>query len=115
MALTQRKIDFHEDDVNCSALRLSVYERLAARALIAYAEGWEWPNTTSSCEAGRLSPQSQRLGINLGIKMYVRVRSVDDGKRAAVSVELFNAYSGIRPEDIARLVTEARQCLILWR
>ena len=44
-----------------------------------------------------------------GLKMYTRIRTVDDGIRQAVRQELLNEYSGRGPKDIARLVTEARQ------
>jgi len=43
-----------------------------------------------------------------GIQIWLRVRSVDDGMREAVRLELLNEYSGRGPKDIARLVTEAR-------
>jgi len=43
-----------------------------------------------------------------GIKVYLRVRPVEDGMRDAIRVELLNEYSGRGPKDIARLVTEAR-------
>jgi hypothetical protein len=43
-----------------------------------------------------------------GMQIWLRVRTVDDGMRVAVRVELMNEYSGRGPKDIARLLTEAR-------
>jgi len=43
-----------------------------------------------------------------GFKMYLRVRTVEDGMRDAIRLELLNEYSGRGPKDIARLVAEAR-------
>jgi hypothetical protein len=45
----------------------------------------------------------------LGIEMYLRVRTVDDGMRNAVRERLLNEYSGRGPKDIARIVAEARE------
>jgi len=47
----------------------------------------------------------------MGLKVYLRLRSVDDQMRDAVRVELLNEYSGRGPADTARLVEEARQGL----
>jgi hypothetical protein len=44
----------------------------------------------------------------VGLKIFLRVRPVDDGMRDAVRLELLNEYSGRGPADIARLVTGAR-------
>lgn len=44
-----------------------------------------------------------------GLRMCVRVRTVDDGMRQAVRQELINEYSGRGPKDVARLVNEARE------
>jgi hypothetical protein len=44
----------------------------------------------------------------LGIKLSLRVRSVDNEMRDAVRMELMNEYSGRGPADVARLVAEAR-------
>lgn len=54
------------------------------------------------------------LGVALlagffGLKMYMHVRSVDDGMRDAVRDELLNEYSGRGPRDVARIVSEARE------
>ena len=43
-----------------------------------------------------------------GVKIYMRVRPVDDGMRDAIRTELLNEYSGRGRKDIARLVAEAR-------
>jgi hypothetical protein len=43
-----------------------------------------------------------------GLKMYLRVRPVEDGMRDAIREELLNEYSGRGPKDVARLVAEAR-------
>jgi hypothetical protein len=45
----------------------------------------------------------------LGIAMFLRVRTVDDGMRNAVRERLVNEYSGRGPKDIARIVAEARE------
>lgn len=45
------------------------------------------------------------------VRMYLRVRTVDDGMRNAVREELLKEYSGRGPKDIARIVAEARQGL----
>jgi hypothetical protein len=45
----------------------------------------------------------------VGIQMYLRVRTVDDGMRDAVRERLINEYSGRSPKDIARIVAEARE------
>jgi hypothetical protein len=45
----------------------------------------------------------------LGIAMFLRVRTVDDGMRNAVRERLVNEYSGRGPKDIARMVAEARE------
>jgi hypothetical protein len=47
----------------------------------------------------------------MGLKVYLRLRSVDDQMRDAVRLELLNEYSGRGPADRARLVEEARQGL----
>jgi hypothetical protein len=47
----------------------------------------------------------------LGIAMFLRVRTVDDGMRNAVRERLVNEYSGRSPKDIARMVAEAREDL----
>jgi hypothetical protein len=44
----------------------------------------------------------------LGLKIFLRLRSVDDEMRDAVREELLNEYSGRGPADAARLVEEAR-------
>jgi hypothetical protein len=44
-----------------------------------------------------------------GVKMYLRIRPVDDAMRDAVREELLKEYSGRGPKDVARLVTQARQ------
>jgi hypothetical protein len=44
-----------------------------------------------------------------GVKMYMRVRTVDDAMRDAVREELLNEYSGRGPKDVARIVAEARE------
>lgn len=44
----------------------------------------------------------------VGVKIWLRVRPVDDGMRDAVRLELLNEYSGRGPADLARLVAEAR-------
>ena len=43
-----------------------------------------------------------------GAQMYLRVRPVNDGMRAAVREALLKEYSGRGPKDIARFVAEAR-------
>jgi hypothetical protein len=43
-----------------------------------------------------------------GIKVYLRIRPIEDGMRDAIRQRLLNEYSGRGPKDIARLVTEAR-------
>jgi hypothetical protein len=45
----------------------------------------------------------------LGIAMFLRVRTVDDGMRNAVRERLVNEYSGRGPKDIARIVAGARE------
>jgi hypothetical protein len=49
------------------------------------------------------------LVLIAGVQVWLRVRSVDDGMRDAVRIELLNEYSGRGPKDVARLVTEARE------
>ena len=44
----------------------------------------------------------------VGVKVWLRVRPVDDGMRDAVRLELLNEYSGRGPADLARFVAEAR-------
>ena len=46
--------------------------------------------------------------VFFGIKTQLRVRSVDDGMRDAVRLEVLKEYSGQGPKDVARLVAEAR-------
>jgi hypothetical protein len=43
-----------------------------------------------------------------GLRMYMRVRTVDAAMRDAVREELLNEYSGRGPKDVARIVSEAR-------
>lgn len=43
-----------------------------------------------------------------GVKVYLKVRPVDDGMRGAVRQELLKEYSGQGPKDVARIVQEAR-------
>ncbi len=45
----------------------------------------------------------------MGIEMYLRIRTVDDGLRNAVRARLVNEYSGHGPKDIARIVAQARE------
>jgi hypothetical protein len=45
----------------------------------------------------------------VGIEIYLRVRTVDEGMRDAVRERLLNEYSGRGPEDVARIVAEARE------
>jgi hypothetical protein len=45
----------------------------------------------------------------MGMEMYLRIRTVDDGLRNAVRARLVNEYSGHGPKDIARIVAEARE------
>ena len=45
----------------------------------------------------------------LGIQMYLRVRTVDEGMRNAIRERLINEYSGRSPKDIERIVEEARE------
>jgi len=45
----------------------------------------------------------------VGVKICLRVRSMDDGMRDAVRLELLNEYSGRGLKDIARLVAQARE------
>jgi hypothetical protein len=49
------------------------------------------------------------LVLIASIQVWLRVRSVDDGMRDAVRIELLNEYSGRGPKDVARLVKEARE------
>src|ERR1700730_15597962 len=49
------------------------------------------------------------IGGFTGLKMYLRVRPVDDAVRDAVRVELVKEYSGRGPRDVARILTEAHQ------
>jgi hypothetical protein len=46
-----------------------------------------------------------------GLKVYLRVRPVDDAMRDAVRVELVKEYSGRGPRDVTRILTEAHQGL----
>lgn len=47
----------------------------------------------------------------IGVKVWLRICSVDDEMRDAVRVELLQEYSGRGPKDVARIVTEAREGL----
>jgi len=47
----------------------------------------------------------------MGVKMWLRIRSVDDEMKDAVRVELLKEYSGRGPKDVARIVAEAREGL----
>jgi hypothetical protein len=49
------------------------------------------------------------LVLIAGIQVWLRVRSVDDGMRDAVRIELLHEYSGRGRRDVALLVTEARE------
>jgi hypothetical protein len=45
----------------------------------------------------------------LSLKMFLRLRPVDDEMRDAVRAELLNEYSGRGPADAVRLVAAARE------
>jgi len=42
-----------------------------------------------------------------GLKMWLKIRTVDDGMRDAVREELLKEYSGRGPKDVARILQEA--------
>lgn len=46
-----------------------------------------------------------------GVKVWLRIRPVEDGMRDAIRTELLNEFSGRGRKDVARLVAEARQGL----
>lgn len=43
-----------------------------------------------------------------GVRMYARIRPVNEAMKEAIRTELLNEYSGRGPKDIARFVAEAR-------
>lgn len=46
-----------------------------------------------------------------GVSVYARVRAVDDGMRESVRQYLLNEYSGRSPNDVQRILAEARNGL----
>ncbi len=45
----------------------------------------------------------------MGVRTWLRVRTVEDGMRDAVRDRLLNEYSGRGPKDVARLLAGARE------
>jgi hypothetical protein len=76
---------------------------------LGFPEGFTMPEYNSQLRGWHaLVAVTLLLGF-FGVKMYLRIRPVDDAMRDAVREELLKEYSGRGPKDIARIVTEARQ------